>query len=97
MVGESENRGEVQRNGESESNHDDRAPMAKAMDWVARITTAGLSFGLPPLLGYWLDQRYGLGYLLTLLGFGFGMFAGGWQLMKIARDAGAEDDVSERK
>jgi hypothetical protein len=83
--------------GESDKREDDRAPMAKAMDWVARITTAGLSFGLPPLLGYWVDQRFGLGFLLTLLGFGFGILAGGWQLMKIARDAGAEDETSERK
>lgn len=69
---------------------DDRAPMAKAMDWVTRITTAGMSFGLPSLAGYWLDQRLGTGYLLTVVGFLFGVFAGGWQLMKIARDSSAE-------
>lgn len=80
--------------GDSNESADDRSPMAKAMDWVTRITTAGLSFGIPPLVGYWLDQRFGLGYLATLIGFGFGVFAGGWQLMKIARDAGAEDASS---
>ena len=77
-------------NEQKEDGSDDRAPMAKAMDWVTRITTAGMSFGLPPLAGYWADQQLGTGYLLTLLGFLFGVFAGGWQLMKIARDSSAE-------
>lgn len=74
-------------------NVDDRAPMAKAMDWVARITTAGLSAGIPPLAGYWLDQKFGTGVLLTIAGFAFGMFAGGWQLMKIAK--AAEEDADD--
>ena len=76
---------------ESGSPEDDRAPMAKAMDWVARITTAGFSVALPPLVGYWLDKRFDTGFLLTLLGFGFGLFAGGWQLMKIIRSAEQAD------
>ena len=87
---EKPNRGWVM-SGEDE-NLDDRAPMAKAMDWVARITTAGLSAGIPPLAGYWLDQKFGTGVLLTITGFAFGMFAGGWQLMKIAKAAGEDAD-----
>lgn len=76
---------------------DDRAPMAKAMDWVARVTTAGMTFGIPVLGGYWLDQKLETGYLFTLVGFVLGMVAGGWQLMKIAISAGREADAESKK
>jgi hypothetical protein len=39
-----------------------------------------------------LDQKFGTGVLLTIAGFVFGMFAGGWQLMKIAKAAGEDAD-----
>jgi F0F1-type ATP synthase assembly protein I len=80
-----------------DENLDDRAPMAKAMDWVARITTAGMTFGMPVLAGYWLDQKFGTGYLWTLAGFVLGMFAGGWQLMKIAISAEREAEAEAKK
>lgn len=76
---------------ERDGGEDDRAPMAKAMDWVARITTAGMSFGIPALGGYWLDQQLGTGYWLTMVGFLLGMFAGSWQLMKVAMAAEREE------
>jgi F0F1-type ATP synthase assembly protein I len=82
---------------DGDENLDDRAPMAKAMDWVARITTAGMTFGIPVLAGYWLDQKCGTSYLLTIAGFVLGMFAGGWQLMKIAISAEREAEAEAKK
>jgi hypothetical protein len=47
-------------------------PMALAMQWVARITAAGLMMVLPGLAGQWLDGWLGTG-ALALCGFAVGI------------------------
>jgi F0F1-type ATP synthase assembly protein I len=64
---------------------DDRAPMAKAMDWVSRIISASFMMVLPCLLGYFVDQWLGTWILFTLLGLAFGLVGGTLQLIKLAQ------------
>ena len=47
-------------------------PMALAMQWVARITAAGLMMVLPGLAGQWCDGWFGTGFL-ALGGFAVGI------------------------
>ncbi len=68
-----------------ESDVDDRAPMAKAMDWVSRIISASLMMVLPCVLGYFVDQWLGTWILFTLLGLALGMTGGMMQLFKLAQ------------
>ena len=61
---------------------DQRSPMAEALDWVSRITSISILMVLPGVLGYLADAKLNTKVLFTLLGFGLGMFAGIWQLIK---------------
>lgn len=56
-------------------------PMALAIEWVAKITTAGLEMVVPGIVGHFLDSRLGTSYL-ALVGFGLGMVLGLWQLIR---------------
>jgi hypothetical protein len=46
--------------------------MAEAMNWVSKITTVTLEMILPGLVGLWLDNRLGTGFL-ALLGLALGV------------------------
>jgi ATP synthase protein I len=54
--------------------------------WATRVTSIGLEFALPPLLGGYLDRRWGTGSLLTIVGALFGFLAGMVHLLAIARE-----------
>ena len=64
--------------------------------WAHRITTIGLEFALPPLLGGYLDRRWGLGSALTIVGaiLGFGM--GWYHLVAISRELASEPKISRK-
>ncbi|MCA9267035.1 MAG: AtpZ/AtpI family protein [Planctomycetales bacterium] len=67
---------------------DDRSPVAVAYQWAWRIITISLEMVLPGLAGYWLDTQLGTRVLFMLVGFGLGMFAAIWQLLKISQQDG---------
>ncbi len=54
--------------------------------WATRVTSIGLEFALPALLGGYLDRRFGTGSLLTIVGAVFGFVAGMVHLLAIARE-----------
>ena len=54
--------------------------------WATRVTSIGLEFALPALLGGYLDRRWGTGSTLTILGALFGFVAGMVHLLAIARE-----------
>ncbi len=60
---------------------------AKAMNWTARITSIGLEFALPPVLGQWLDSRFGTRPWLALSFAVFGFVAGMTHTIAIAKTA----------
>ncbi len=62
-----------------------RSPYAAALEWSSRITTISLELVLPPLAGYWLDQRLGTGMLLLILGAVLGFVTATFSLMRLVR------------
>ena len=58
------------------------SPLSIALEWVSRITAVALVMVLPGLLGYWLDQKLGTGFLM-LAGFVFGIVGGMYSLLAL--------------
>ena len=56
--------------------------------WATRVTSIGLEFALPAMLGGYLDRRWGTGSLLTIAGAIFGFVAGMVHTLAIAREVG---------
>jgi uncharacterized protein YqgC (DUF456 family) len=54
------------------------------MTWVSRILAVAAVMVLPGLAGYWLDKRWGLGFL-GLTGFVIGLISGFAYLLAITR------------
>ena len=73
---------------------DDRSPLALALEWLSRTTTVVSEMILPPLAGYWLDHRFGTGFLLLLLGTALGFATGLYSLVKMIRppDSGKREE-----
>ena len=61
------------------------------LQWASTITTIGLMMALPPLLGQWLDQRYGTRPLWTVVLAVLGFVAAMRQLWDIARRLSARN------
>jgi hypothetical protein len=49
-----------------------QSPLADALQWVARMTSAALMMVLPGLFGQWVDHTLGTSWF-ALLGFGVGI------------------------
>ena len=58
--------------------------IARAMQWVSRITTIAVEMVIPAVLGTWLDRRLGTNFL-TLIGLLIGVPLGLWHLIKMTR------------
>ena len=71
--------------------NDDRAPMAKAMDWVSRITSACIVTVLPALGGYFVDNWLGTKVVFSLLGMLLGSAIGIYQLVKLVKAMNESD------
>lgn len=68
------------------SNDTPQHPIGVAMEWVSRIMAIAMEMVLPGLGGQWLDQRLGTSFLV-LVGFGFGLTAGIWHLLLLAKQS----------
>jgi F0F1-type ATP synthase assembly protein I len=64
---------------------DDRSPMAKSLSKVSEITAVCLLMIVPALIGYFVDQWLGTGFVFTLLGLVFGMTGSVYQLMQLVQ------------
>lgn len=72
-----------------------RSPIAEAMQWVSRITTAALMTVLPIWGGGWLDGRLATSYW-SLIGLVFGLALGFWQLVLLVKSAGTSGSAAWR-
>lgn len=75
---------------------DTRSSHARAMDRVTQITSISLSFAIPVLLGYYIDQWLGTGYLFLFLGLFFGMAAAAVQFRKLLISLERETNKHQR-
>lgn len=82
---------------------DDRSAMAKAMSKVSDITAICLLMIVPGLIGYFIDQQVGTGFVFMLIGMAFGMTGAVYQLIRLVSaiqnstpDSRLDDDESDR-
>jgi ATP synthase protein I len=64
-----------------------RSPLAQGMEWASKISTLGLVFALPPLLGLYLDRRLGMPSVGILAGMVIGFASGMFYVLRMARDS----------
>ena len=68
---------------------------------IGSYGTVGLEFALSVLfglaVGHWLDKKFGAGGWITVLGFGFGLAAGGRALYRALQRANKEAEEAERQ
>jgi ATP synthase protein I len=62
-----------------------RSPLALGMEWASRITTIGLMFALPAMLGYGVDSWLHTTPAGTILGAGLGFVSGMLQTVRMSR------------
>ncbi len=63
-----------------------RSAIAIGIDWGTRITTIGLEFGLPALLGFGLDRWWKTLPWMTILGVFLGLAMGMTHLVRMAAE-----------
>lgn len=63
-----------------------RSALSVGIQWASRVTTVGLEFVVPPLLGVALDRWWGTNPLAMLTGAVLGFVAGMMQILRIARE-----------
>lgn len=66
------------------------------MTWASRVTSIAMEMALPPLLGSWLDRRWGTGYALLIVGGVLGFVLGMMHLVRLAADASPKRTAAKR-
>ncbi len=61
------------------------SPVAEALALASRITGIAAEMAIPPLLGYWADQKLGTKLLLLIVGMVIGFALGLWQLLQLTK------------
>lgn len=62
---------------------DSRSPVSIGLDWGARVTSIGLEFALPAVLGHFLDKWLDTAPWLTLVGAVLGMATGMTHVLRL--------------
>jgi ATP synthase protein I len=62
-----------------------RSPLALGMEWASRITTIGLMFALPAMVGYGVDSWLHTTPVGTIIGAGLGFATGMLQTVRMSR------------
>ena len=63
-----------------------RSNLSVGMAWASRITSVGLEFAVPPLLGAFIDHGIGTSPALLLVGAVLGFALGIMRVLSFARD-----------
>jgi F0F1-type ATP synthase assembly protein I len=67
-------------------NQPPRSSLAVAVQWASRVTTVGLEFALPALLGVGLDRWWKTAPLATVVGAVLGFAVGMMHILRLARE-----------
>lgn len=72
--------------------NDDRSPLAIGMSWATTIMALSAQMAVPPLLGYWVDQRLGTRLVFLFLGLALGVTLSTLGLIRIAKQQAGPGD-----
>jgi len=70
-----------------------QSPLSAGLTWASRLSTLGVEFSAPPLVGYYLDQKLGTAPLGILLGMVLGFVVGMLHILRFARESSRADRV----
>lgn len=70
---------------------DDRSPMAKSLAKVSEIIAICLLMIVPAMVGYFVDQQVGTGFVFTVIGLVIGMFGAIQQLVQLVKSLSRMD------
>jgi ATP synthase protein I len=76
----------LKKSGVFVSGPDRRSPLAVGLSLSTTLSTIGLEFALPMLLGLYADEKLGTKPVLLLVGMVLGFALGVFHLVRIARD-----------
>lgn len=62
-----------------------RSFIATAVNWASRVTSIALEMVVPPVLGLWIDEKLGTGFVFVSLGAVLGFCTGMLSLLKMAK------------
>lgn len=65
------------------NDQDSRSSLSIGMDWSARVTTIGLEFCVPAVLGHFVDRWMGTAPWLTVIGALLGMAIGMMHVLRL--------------
>lgn len=65
----------------------DRSFIATAVNWASQVTSVALEMVVPPVLGFWIYQKLGTGFLFVSLGAIFWFCTWMFSLLKMASSA----------
>lgn len=74
----------------------ERSSLAVGLDWAARITSIGLEFALPALIGAGIDRWLGSRPAATLGGAALGFCVGMVHLLRIASESSQNKNKPKR-
>jgi F0F1-type ATP synthase assembly protein I len=63
-----------------------RSSLAVGIEWASRVSTVGLTFVVPPLLGHLADRGMGTSPVGLLIGAVLGFAVGMMSILRIARE-----------
>jgi len=61
------------------------------MMWASRISNIGFQMAVPPLVGWWADEKWGFAPWLTILGACFGFAGGMYSILKLSEHFSRND------
>jgi F0F1-type ATP synthase assembly protein I len=67
-----------------------RSPLSLGIQWASTVTTIGLEFTLPMLLGYGLDRSLGTVPVVTMVGVLLGLVLGMLHTVRLGRQLPSE-------
>ena len=71
----------------SDDDRDGRSPVARGYVLATRITSIGMQMAFPPLIGWWLDNKFNTGPWILVAGSALGFGVSMLELVRLARES----------
>ena len=72
---------------EGDDHPDGRSSQARGYVLASRVTSIGLQMAVPPVIGWWVDLKWGLSPLFLIFGAVFGLVVSFFELLRFAKES----------